>query len=140
MIATIATVLAAVGAGGIISAIVTAIINKKKTGAEAAELITRAATGTVENFQKIMNRMTEDMDELVTAQREERERHREEISRIARAIVLEREESREVLAKHVAWDSAAVAELNDHGLQVGPVPPLLPSKHHFNGQGLPIDW
>lgn len=139
MIATVATVLAAVGFGGILTSIISGFFTRKKTGAEAAEIITRAAAGTVENLQKSMDRQRDDIDELIKAQREERERHHEEVARIARAIVLEREEWREVLAQHVSWDSAAVAALNAHGIQVGPVPPVIPTRHHVDHRGLPID-
>ena len=140
MIATIVTVLAAVGAGGIITAIVSGMFTKKKTGAEAAEIITRAASGVVTNLEKEMLRGRKDIDELIEASREERERHREEMSRVARAGILEREAWREVLAQHVAWDSAAAAALNEHGIQVGPVPPLMPSRHYIDSRtGLPID-
>lgn len=139
MISTIVTVLAAVGIGGIITAIVNAIVTKRKTGAEAAEIITRAASGVVTNLEKEMLRQRSDIDELIKASREERTRHREEVSRIVRAIVLEREESRMILAQHVSWDSAAAAALNEHGIQVGPVPPLLPSRHYVDNHGYPIE-
>ena len=139
MIATIATVLAAVGFGGILTSIVTGLFTKKKTGAEAAEIITRAASGVVTNLEKDIARQRADMDELIKAQREERDRHREEMEQITRAIVLEREENRKVLAQHVAWDAAAAAALNEHGIKVGPVPPLLPERHYLDSRGRPID-
>lgn len=140
MITTIVTVLASVGVGGIIASIVSGLFTKKKTGAEAAEIITRAASGVVTNLEKEMLRQREDLDELIQASREERQRHKEEMSHIARAGILEREAWREVLAQHVAWDSAAAVALNERDIKIGPVPPLMPSRHYIDSRtGLPID-
>jgi len=130
--ATLATILGALGAGGIITAFVTGFFSKRKVGAEATEIIQRAASSLVESQQKEIDRTRTETSELITA-------HREEISRIARAIVSEREEWREVLRQHIAWDSAAIAALNEHGINLGAVPPVMPTRHFVDRSGLPLN-
>lgn len=131
-VATIVTILAALGVGGIITSVVTGWFSKRKVGAEATEIIQRAASSLVETQQKEIERSRTEMNDLITA-------HREETARIARAIVSEREEWREILRQHVAWDSAAIAALNEHGIGLGPVPPVMPSRHFVDKHGLPLN-
>lgn len=130
--ATLALILGALGIGGILTALVTGFFSKRKVGAEATEIIQRAATSLVETQQKEIDRSRSEMNDLITA-------HREETERIARAIVSEREEWREVLRQHVAWDSLAIAALNEAGISLGPVPPVMPSRHFVDKRGLPLN-
>jgi hypothetical protein len=49
MMANVINLIAAAGGGGVIAAIANALINRRKLSAEATEIITKAAAGTVAN-------------------------------------------------------------------------------------------
>ena len=115
-------IIAALGAGGfgaIIAAIVTGLFSKKKLGAEATEIITKAASGVVERLEAELARRVEDMAAM-------RLEHKAEVEKITREHSDEREEWRRVLQLHVAWDAIAIAKMGEIGIELPPAPPLLP--------------
>lgn len=117
-------IVAALGAGGvgaIGAAIITGFFSKRKLGAEAAEIITKAAAGVV---TQLRDELTRANDQL-TRQREEQERI---VMAIKRDHEIELEDVRAVLQLHVAWDTLALTELSKIGINLPPVPPLLPPR------------
>lgn len=125
------------GIAAIISAIVTGLFSKKKLGADAAEIITKAAAGVVQELTEQAARNKVENAEQIARMKIE---HAEELARRDvqhQAIVTqmqkmkddheaEREEVRRVLQLHVAWDAIALAKLADVGVDLPPVPPLTP--------------
>lgn len=75
---------AAMGAGGVIAAIINAVFNRRKLSAEATEIITKAAAGTVANVVNDNTTLRARVDKLeaqvttllaASALHEKRERH-----------------------------------------------------------------
>ena len=92
----------------IAGAIVTGVFNRKRLGADATEIITRAASSVVERIE------------------DENERLRKEIAELQadRAILREMiEDHTKVLQLHAAWDALAVAKLREHDILDLPDPP-----------------
>lgn len=118
-----AGVLAALlGAGGfsaIIAAVITGAFSKRKLGAEATEIITKAAAGVVTNMQAEIDRQVKRNEELVT-------QHKAEMALLVAKHEREMGEVRQVLQLHVAWDLIAIAKMKDLGIELPPAPPLLP--------------
>ena len=118
-----ATVLAALlGAGGlgaIVAAIITGLFSKRKLGAEATEIITKAAAGVVTNMQAEIERQVARNKELVA-------RHEADMDRVMADHKREVEDMRRVLQLHVAWDAIAIAKMAEVGIDLPPAPPLLP--------------
>lgn len=93
----IVAALASGGLGAILVAIVNGIFSKRKLGAEATEIITRAAAGVVESLER----------QLKT----ERE-----------IFAAEREGHRRAWELHIAWDEAVIARMAEAGIELPPAP------------------
>lgn len=117
----IVAILGAGGLGAVIAAIVAGLFSKKKLGAEATEIITKAAAGVVTNMQAEIDRQVRRNDDLVAE-------HRAFVDRLMASHAEEVEEFRRVLQLHVAWDSIAIAEMAKLGVNLPPAPPLLPAR------------
>lgn len=123
--------LAILGTGGIsaiITAVIAAIASKRKLGAEAADIITKAAAGVVTSLQAELDRQVE---ARVVQQRE----HREQMDALIEGHAEEMAEVRRVLQLHVAWDAIAIAKMAEFGVELPEAPPLLPARrfHHDHG-------
>lgn len=126
---------AVLGTGGlatIVSAIVAGIFSKRKMGAEATEIITKAAAGVVSDLRTEIERQKRDREELVRE-------HRAEMRLLIHSHDTEMQEVRRVLQLHVAWDAIAIAKLGDLGVQLPPAPPLLPPRQHYPHTDLTVD-
>lgn len=146
-------VISALGAGSlgaILAAIVAGFFTRRKLGAEATEIITKAAAGVVTNLQAEINRqagvntqMRNTYERTSAEMRTEYEAELLEIERkmerMAAAHVQERGEWRRVLQLHVAWDAIAVAEMAKIGTQLPSPPPLLPAARYVDDKGYPHD-
>lgn len=116
------TIVALLGGGGIaaiISAVVAGLFSKKKLGAEATEIITKAAAGVVTNMQA-------EIDRQVRARQDQAVAHHEAMTALMASHDREIEDIRRTLQLHVAWDTFAVAKLAEVGISLPPIPPLLP--------------
>jgi len=116
------TIVALLGGGGIaaiISAIVAGLFSKKKLGAEATEIITKAAAGVVTNMQA-------EIDRQVQARQDQALTHQQAMTALIASHEREMAEVRRVLQLHVAWDVMAIAKLQELGVAMPPAPPLLP--------------
>lgn len=123
--AILAAVLGAGGLGAILAAIVTGLFSKRKLGAEATEIITKAAAGVVTNLQDELVRQQGVNTALVA-------KHTAAMDALVESHAEEMEEVRRVLQLHVAWDAIAIAKMADVGIDLPPAPPLLPARkfHH----------
>lgn len=117
--AVVAALLGAGGLGAIVAAIVTGLFSKRKLGAEATEIITKAAAGVVTNMQS-------EIDRQVKVNQEQQARHEREMAEVMADHKREKEDVRRVLQLHVAWDAIAIAKLADLDVALPPAPPLLP--------------
>lgn len=113
--------LAALGGLAGIAAIINAVMGKRKIGAEATEIIERAAAGVVTRLEGEIQRKDARIDELQTREDELEQR----VSDLER----EREAQRHTNQEHVAWDYVAWRELQGHGTELDPPPPLYPPPH-----------
>lgn len=111
-------VVAALASGGI-GAIVVAIINgffsKRKFGAEAAEIITRAAAGVVESLEGQLNAQRQLLEVKEQAFENERNRWR-----------MEREENQRAWERHIQWDREVIDLVQKQAgieLPAAPTPP-----------------
>lgn len=116
-------VLGAGGLGAIIAAIVAGLFSKRKLGAEATEIITKAAAGVVTNMQAEIDRQVSRNERLIAD-------HRLALQQVIAAHEKEIEDVRRVLQLHVAWDAIAIAKMADVGVELPPAPPLLPPIRH----------
>lgn len=116
----VVAILGAGGLGAILAAVVTGLFSKHKLGAEATEIITKAAAGVVTNLQL-------EIDRQVKARQEDAIAHRNATELLIASHGREMAEVRRVLQLHVAWDAIAIARLGDMGIELPPAPPLLPS-------------
>ena len=113
------------GLGAIFAAIIAGLFSKRKLGAEATEIITKAAAGVVTNLESELKRQ-------VTAREDAALQHRLDIAAITEAHDIEMAEVRRVLQLHVSWDAIAIARVEELARSVGsditlpPAPPLLP--------------
>lgn len=114
-------ILGTAGISTVIAAIVTGLFSKRKLGAEATEIITKAATSVVTNLQNELVRQQNVNTELVRE-------HKEHIVALIESHAEEIEEVRRVLQLHVAWDAIAIAKMAEVGIELPPVPPLLPAR------------
>jgi len=115
---------AILGTGGlsaVIGAIITAMASKRKLGAEATEIITKAAASVVTNLETEISRQKRLNEELVAD-------HTSRIERLMASHAEEVEEFRRVLQLHVAWDAIAIAKMAEVGINLPPAPPLLPAR------------
>lgn len=95
---------AAVGA-----AIVTGLFSRKKLGADATEIITRAASGVVEQIQEDNARLRTENAELLAR-----------VERFGQIV----EDHTAVLQLHVAWDAIVIAKMREAGIVLPPAPPV----------------
>ena len=95
----------------IAGAIINGIINRRKLGAEATEIITKAASGVVERLEAERSRIANDNVVL-----------RERVA----ALEAREEADRAVLQLHAAWDHLAVQKLAELGIELPAPPPLSP--------------
>ena len=117
-------IVAILGTGGIsaiVAAIVTGLFSKRKLGAEATEIITKAAAGVVTNLQS-------EIDRQVKARQDDALQAKAALEALMRSHAEEMEEVRRVLQLHVAWDAIAIARLGELGVELPPAPPLLPAR------------
>ena len=117
--ALLAAVLGAGGLGAILAAIITGLFSKRKLGAEATEIITKAAAGVVVNMQAEIDRQVSRNSDIISE-------HRSVMSRLVQDHTKEMEDVRRVLQLHVAWDAIAIAKMAELGVDLPPAPPLLP--------------
>lgn len=118
-----ALMLAIVGAGGVgavFTATLNALVNRKRLGAQAADIIQRAAAGVVTTLQ--------DEDKRKGLRIAELERRETELEERVACLEREREADRHAAQLHAAWDHLAVAELSTSGSRL-PAPPPLYAKH-----------
>lgn len=131
---TTAIVVAALSAGGfgaIIAAVVSGLFSKRKLGAEATEIITKAAAGVVTDLR-------DEIDRVKAARIGDNTEHEETIREMAAAHVAERKEWQRVLQLHVAWDAIAISEMAKIGVDLPPAPPLTPARRYVDDDGFPI--
>jgi hypothetical protein len=119
--ALLAAILGSAGVGAIAAAIIAGLFSRRKLGAEATEIITKAAAGVVTSMQADLDRQTKRNEDLVAE-------HRDFVGRLISSHAEEIEEFRRVLQLHVAWDSIAIAEMAKIGINLPPAPPLLPAR------------
>lgn len=115
-------VIAILGTGGfsaILGAVITGMFSKRKIGAEATDIITKAAAGVVTNMQSEIDRQVKRNDDLIAE-------HKAQMQTICDSHAREMEEVRRVLQLHVAWDAIAIAKISELGVTLPPAPPLLP--------------
>lgn len=117
----IVAVLGAGGLGAIFAAIVTGLFSKRKLGAEATEIITKAAAGVVQNMQSEIDRQVARNETLI-------DEHRRAMDALVASHTEEVDEMRRVLQLHVAWDAIAIAKMAEVGVKLPPAPPLLPAR------------
>ena len=127
-------ILGAGGLGAIFAAIITGLFSKRKLGAEATEIITKAAAGVVTNLQA-------EIDRQVELREDQALRFRKTIANLMASHAAEMEEVRRVLQLHVAWDAIAIAKMAEVGITLPPAPPLLPARRfdHSAIEGLEVD-
>lgn len=130
-------VVAILGAGGlsaIIAAVVTGLFSKRKLGAEAAEIITKAAAGVVTNLQA-------EIDRQVELREDQAVRFKKTIAALIQSHATELREVRRVLQAHSNWDAVVTAKMAEVGIALPPAPPLLPIQKfdHTNIDGLDVD-
>jgi hypothetical protein len=117
--AVLAAILGVGGLSAIISAVVAAVSSRRKLGAEATDIITKAAAGVVLNLQA-------EIDRQVAMRHEEATRSQKALETLMADHSREMSDVREVLQLHVAWDSIAIAKMAELGVQLPAAPPLLP--------------
>lgn len=111
------------GVSAIIGAVITGLFSKRKLGAEATEIITKAAAGVVVSLQA-------EIDRQVELRQEQTEQYRKTIEKLISTHADEMDDVRRVLQLHVAWDAIAISELAKLGATLPPAPPLLPPRQH----------
>lgn len=121
-------VLGSASIGAILAAIVNGIFSKRKLGAEATEIITKAAAGVVTNLESENKRQAAIIDKMVTD-------HRRTIETLMASHAEEIDEYRRVLQLHVAWDLIAIGEISKLGVDLPPAPPLLPARRFDHPTG-----
>ncbi len=94
----------------IAGAIINGIINRRKLGAEATEIITKAASGVVERLEAELTRVSADRERLIER---------------VHTLEIREEADRAVLQLHAAWDHMAVQRLAEFGITDLPQPPPL---------------
>jgi hypothetical protein len=117
----IVAVLGAGGLGAIFAAIVTGLFSKRKLGAEATEIITKAAAGVVTNLQA-------EIDRQVLLRTTQATEAKAALDLLVKSHAEEMDEVRRVLQLHVAWDAIAIAKMAEMGVDLPPAPPLLPAR------------
>lgn len=116
---TLATLGGALGLSGVLAAIVSGIISRKKLKADATLVVQQAASGLVESMQKQLEirdvRLTE-MSARIDELEDNERRHSREAELWRRDLQL-----------HATWDALAMTELAKHGVTLPEAPPLYPA-------------
>lgn len=113
------------GASAIIAAMITGLFSKRKLGAEATEIITKAAAGVVTNLQAEIDRQVKRNEGLVLE-------HKSQMQELVDRHNAEMDEVRHVLQLHVSWDIIAISKMADLGVELPPAPPLLPDPRRLS--------
>lgn len=124
---------AALGAGSIgavLAALVTGLFTKRKLGAEATEIITKAASGVVESLNAEVARVNTRLSTALSEHEADRARHARERAADRARFTRELEDRDRVLQLHVAWDMLVRAKLAEHDIDVPEPPPLKPPLRH----------
>jgi hypothetical protein len=121
-------VLGSAGLGAIIAAVVNGFFSKRKLGAEATEIITKAAAGVVTNLEAENLRQSAAMAKMVVDHAALIAEMKLKMDAQTASHALEIEEFKRVLQLHVAWDTIAIAKLNEVKIHLPPAPPLLPAR------------
>lgn len=108
-------VIASLGSAGFIGAVVNGVINRRKLGAEATDLITRAASTIVDRLEAENIRLAG----RVLALEQQAAGHDANLRKV-------RHDLRNELQMHTQWDFEAVAALSAAGVDFALPPPLLP--------------
>ncbi len=111
-------ILAIVGAGGVgavFTASLNALVQRKRLGAQAADIIQQAAAGVVTTLRQ--------EDERKSARIAELERREEALEHRVAHLERERDSDRHAQQLHAAWDHLAIQELGE-GSKLPPPPPL----------------
>lgn len=128
--AIIVALLTSGGVFAIIGAAINGVFTKRKLGAEATEIITKAASGVVTDLRKSLEDRTAEMAQMKVEHQATLAAMRADshsaLERMERQHADEREEWRRVLQLHVAWDAIAIAKMAEIGIELPPAPPLLP--------------
>lgn len=117
-------IIAILGTGGfsaILGAMITGLFSKRKLGAEATEIITKAAAGVVTNMQAEIDRQVKRYDDVVAE-------HKEEVAALMASHAEELTEFRRTLQLHAAWDALVRVKMAEHGVDLPPAPPLTPAR------------
>ena len=118
--------LSALGVGSVLAAIVSGFFSRKKLGADATEIITKAASGVVANIESDNMRLRKDIELERNERRAIEDFHESEMVSVRREQDhfrrLAREHTR-VLQLHAAWDMMAVQALERCGITDLPQPP-----------------
>lgn len=117
---TVVAILGGLGVGTILAAVVSGLFNRRKLGADATEVITRAAAGVVTSLEAEIARGA-------AARLAEVSSLTAELARVKADWAAEREDWRRVNQLHVAFDVLAIAKLKEANIDLGmDPPPLLP--------------
>ena len=135
-----AVIVAALSGGGlfaVVGAIANGFFTKRRLGAEATEIITRAASGVVTDLRKSLEERAAEAAEMklqhtaaIAAMQLE---HTAAIAALQKAQSDEREQWRRVLQLHVAWDYIAIEKMSHLGIELPPPPPILPPTESVSG-------
>lgn len=124
-------VLGALGIGTVAGAVVNGLFSRRKLGAEATEIITKAASGVVQDVRAELERKTLEMARMRSEHSEQlvqmRQEHTEHLQRLLTGHLEEMDAVRVALQLHSAWDAAAVVELARLGIELPTAPPPLPT-------------
>lgn len=108
--------------GAVLVAIVNGLFFKRRTGAEATEMIQRAAAG-------LTTSVTVELERVTRQHQLDRETWETQRSALEETMRREREESRAVLQLHAAWDALVFAAVREAGMDSIPEPPPLLPPH-----------
>lgn len=127
----LAAILGTGGFSAISAAVITGLFSRRKLGADATEIITKAAAGVVISMQAQLafSEKSRQDDQASCARK---------MDHMARAHIQERNEWRKVLQLHVAWDALAIAKLAETGVEMPPTPPLTPAHRYVGDDGYPL--
>lgn len=129
---TIIAIIGAVLGSGVIGAIIAGLFSRKRMSADAAEIITRAASGVVKEMEASLARSEKAAEKLVSdhelATAAMQRSHEAKMQALIDSHEQEMEEVRRVLQLHVAWDAIAIAKMAEFDVILPPAPPLLPAR------------
>lgn len=126
--------LAIVGAGTI-GSIITAIMSRKKLGADATQAITAAASGVVGDFEKLLDRKDAEIKTLYERV-EAMEARTTAAELVASHAADDMRRIRETLQIHAAWDWRVIRLLEECETvteRIPEAPPLIPAGLHAEG-------